>query len=370
MHKHRHKKTVSKSDQQHSHTSWESLTAGLPPGTLLEIPGQLPVSIACIKYNASQYQLSTKLPFIVDALVEASPDTPANDFTWWINIENPNPEVLASLTDDFSIHPLVLEEIQNPLTRPKFEDYGKYLYTTIQRAEYVGRQLERNAVHLICGSSYIISFFNTSDPVYANLTNRIINDKGYIRKAHADYLLFTILDECIDLFFPIIEDIELHIEELEATILKTADQEILEAILFLKRSVSDIRHSIWPLTEVIGNMQRSNSVLLGESIKLYLRDIVDHGLHLTDLVNGLRDMASSLLELYHSSITSNLNRVMKVLTVISTIFIPITFLAGFYGMNFQFMPELAQPIAYPIVIGVMIATALGLLFFFKRKRWI
>lgn len=394
--------------------SYELQKIGLPPGALISVPGNEQTTIECFRYNPDGYQLTHKLPMLFDFVPTASlpresfqkphmggdfartpeglgngsnvsrsaADTaygsgwssqplPNKDrFVHWINIDNPSPEVLTSLTELYGVHSLVLEDIQSPLPRPKFEEYTTNLYITIQVPIFTNGEPDRQTIAMICGTGYIISFLKKDSAILASLKSRIMNDQGRIRKLGADYLAFCILDESVDRSFPIIEIMESNIEDLEAEILSSADQRNLELVLATKREIRGLRHYIWPLTEVVAGLQRTHSSFITEEVRLYMRDIVDHGLHLSELVNGLRDMTLGLMDLYHSSSAGNLNKVIKVLTMISTIFIPLTFISSIYGMNFEFMPELKSPLGYPIVLGSMVALGIGMFIFFKRKKWL
>lgn len=366
--------------------SYEIQTIGLPPGALISMPGTENTRIECLRYNAETHQLSKKLPMLFDFVQAAVPLADAGEglesqapgqppagkdsHVHWINIENPSKDVLTSLIDYYGIHPLVLEDIQNPVPRPKIEEYSNHLYVTATVPVYSNGEPDRLTVPLICGGGYVISFFKQDAAILGSLRSRILNDQGRIRRMGADYLLFAILDEAVDRSFPFMELMESSIEDLEEEILNQANQECLSRILATKREISGLRHYIWPLSEVISSMHRTQSKFITNEVRVYLRDIADHGLHLIDSVNTLRDMAFGLLDLYHSASSTSMNKVMKVLTLISTIFIPLTFVVGVYGMNFENMPELKVPWAYPAVMGFMFCVAVGQIILFKVKKWI
>lgn len=351
------------------------------------MPGTENTRIECLRYNADTHLLSHKLPMLFDFVTPAvpvdtklspdgeiiSPKQPMpgrNKHVHWINIENPSKDVLSSLIDYYGIHTLVLEDIQNPVPRPKIEEYSNNLYVTIQTPVFTNGEPDRQTIALICGYGFIISFFKQEAAILTSLRSRIANDQGKIRRMGADYLLFSIIDEAVDRSFPFIELMESSIEDLEEEILNRHNQECLSRILATKREISGLRHYIWPLSEVISSLHRTQSNFITDEVRIYLRDIAEHGLHLIDGVNTLRDMAFGLLDLYHSASSTSMNKVMKVLTLISTIFIPLTFVVGVYGMNFKDMPELNLPWAYPVVWAFMISVGVGQIILFKIKKWI
>jgi magnesium transporter len=256
-----------------------------------------------------------------------------------------------------------------PLPRPRLEEYSTHLYITMQLPIFRRGEPGRDGICLLIGQGYVISFFKTDSAIYRSIRERLLNGQGRIRQMGADYLLISLLNEAIERSFPVIELIESGIEDLESEIIDAPSHDNLERILEAKRAISSLRHYVWPAAEAITSLSRLRSPLIGPKVRVFLRDIADHGMHLTNLVNTLRDMVAGLLDIYHSASSASLNKVMKVLTMISTIFIPLTFLAGLEGMNIRSMPELDWPATYPFLLGLMLSIAMGMLIFFKRKKW-
>ena len=224
-------------------------------------------------------------------------------------------------------------------------------------------------VSLILGPNFVVSFKEKEADVFKPLRDRLRTGKGRIRKLGADYLAYSMMDAIVDQYFVILEKLGERFEDLEDQIVVSPEPTSLSTIYNLKRDMLFLRKSVWPLREAISSLQRLDSHLISESTKIYFRDVYDHTIQVIENVETFRDMSASLLDTYLSSLSNRLNEVMKVLTVISTIFIPLTFIVGLYGMNFKYMPELESPWGYPLVISLMIVVALVMLTYFKKRRW-
>ena len=343
--------------------------AGRPPGTLIHV-GETPasaVSIRCIEYDR-------------DHLADRQVETPAecrlsadSGRIGWINLDGvhdlPLLEQIGSL---FNLHPLVLEDIVNTDHRPKFEDFDDYLFLTLKMLHYDGAKAEISTeqVSLVLTTHQVLSFQERQGDVFEGVRQRLRNNKGRIRKMGADYLAYALLDAVVDSYFAILEQIGEQIEQLEAELLQRPSPEILNRIHHFKREMILLRKAIWPLRELIGVLQRCESPLVSENTAVFLRDVYDHTIQIIDTVETFRDVLSGLLDLYLSTISNRMNEVMKVLTIIATIFIPLTFVAGIYGMNFDHMPELHWRWSYPLLWLVMLVMAGGMYLFFRKKRWL
>lgn len=296
----------------------------------------------------------------------------------WINIDGLHQsEVLEKLGSCYGIHPLVLEDILTD-QRPKLEDYDDYLFIVLKMLYYEEEgddelgdsKIDMDQVSIILGPNFIISFKEKEVDVFDPLRSRLRTAKGKIRKQGADYLAYSMMDAVVDHYFLIMEKLGERFEELEDAVVANPEPDVLPAIYNLKRDMLFLRKSVWPLREAISKMQRTDSHLVSESTQIYLRDVYDHTIQVIENIETFRDMSASLLETYLSSLSNRLNEVIKLLTIISTIFIPLTFLAGLYGMNFRFMPELESPWGYPAVLIFMLLVVVTMLTYFHRKKWI
>src|SRR5512136_712143 len=277
-------------------------------------------------------------------------------------------DVLENLGSCYGIHPLVLEDILTD-QRPKIEDYDDYIFIVLKMLYYnetgdeeLGdSKIDFDQISIILGPNFIISFKEKEVDVFNTIRDRLRTSKGRIRKYGADYLAYSMIDSIVDHYFVIMERLGDRFEDLEDAVVSNPEPGILPTIYNLKRDMLFLRKSVWPLREAISKMQRTDSPLVSEATKIYLRDVYDHTIQVIENVETFRDMSASLLDTYLSSLSNRLNEVMKVLTIISTIFIPLTFIVGLYGMNFKNMPELESTWGYPSVIALMIIVALVML---------
>ncbi|MGB3341360.1 MAG: magnesium/cobalt transporter CorA [bacterium] len=342
---------------------------GLAPGTLVYVGEQKTdqVRITLIDYNEREFQEKE-----IKKIEECFPFKDKPSVTW-INIDGLHDiDLMEKIGKHFDLHPLILEDILNTGQRPKMEDFEKYIFIVLKMIYYNEKENEIKAeqVSLILGTNFVISFQEKPGDVFDPLRERIKKAKGRIRKAEADYLLYSLLDAVIDSYFSILEKFGDRIENLEEIVVTEPKPGSLKAIHELKREMIYLRKSVWPLREVINNFGKAESPLVHESTNIYLRDIYDHTIQVIDTIETFRDMLSGLHDTYLSSISNKMNEIMKVLTIFAALFIPLTFIAGVYGMNFQFMPELGWHWGYFSVWGVIIAVGLSMLFYFKRKKWL
>ena len=292
--------------------------------------------------------------------------------TTWIDIKGVHDSGLVSkLGEHFEIHPLVLEDILNTNQRPKIEVFDKYLFIVLRMLSYNEEEniIDSEQVSLIVGRGYVISIQEKEEDVLDPLRERLRKGKGRIRKAKADYLAYAIIDVIADNYFVLLEKLGEQMEDFEDRLLNGPDQETLRQLYILKRETFLLRKSVWPMREVVTQLERADSPLIKKETAPFLRDLYDHTLRIIETVETYREMTAGLIELYLSSNSNRMNEVMKVLTIIATIFIPLTFIAGIYGMNFANMPELEWPWAYFAVLFIMLAIGAGMLFYFRRKKW-
>jgi magnesium transporter len=292
----------------------------------------------------------------------------------WINVSGLHQvELLERLNDCFGLHPLVLEDILNTDQRPKMEDFGDYLYVVLRMLDLDkknGNAVISEQISLILGKNFVLTFQEREGDLFDPLRERIRNGKGRLRKMGPDYLVHALLDAIVDQYFVVLETLGERIEFLEEELVTRPTPSTLQLLHRLKREMIFLRKSVWPLREVIGTLERGESSLIQASTNLYLRDIYDHTIQVIDNVETFRDMLSGMLDIYLSSISNRMNEIMKVLTIISTIFIPLTFIVGLYGMNFKHMPELESPWGYPAVLLLMLGVTIFMLFYFRRKKWL
>ncbi len=291
----------------------------------------------------------------------------------WIDIEGiGDAKFLEKLGQRYAIHPLVLEDILTTEQRPKIDDLEKYLYVVVKmvRPDKGGGRPLSEQLSLILGEQQVISIQEgvAGDP-FGAVRKRIEGGRGRIRQMGSDYLLYALLDSIVDDYFEVLEGLGEEIEALEDEIVAGPGPEAVQRIHRLKRDLIHLRRVVWPLREVLSRLERRESLLISSETQIFFRDVYDHVIQIMDGIESGREMLSSLLDIYLSSISNRMNQVMKVLTVISTIFIPLTFLAGIYGMNFDFFPELHWRWGYPALWGVMAVLAGGMLFLFRRKKW-
>ncbi|MDH5714031.1 MAG: magnesium/cobalt transporter CorA [Candidatus Aminicenantes bacterium] len=346
-----------------------SKKTGLPPGTPVHI-GEKKVEktkITIIDYDKAQFQQCE-----AKELEECFPfkDTPT---VTWINIDGIHEvEVIESIGSHFDLHPLLLEDIVNTGQRPKIEDFGNYLFIVLKMLYYDKEESEIKSeqVSLILASNFVISFQESEGDVFNPVRDRIKNGKGRIRTMGADYLAYSLMDAIVDSYFVILEQLGEEIENTEEELVKNPTSETLQAIHILKREMIVLRKSVWPLREVVSVLERAESPLIEKTTSIYLRDVYDHTFQVIDTIETFRDMLSGMLDIYLSSISNRMNAIMKVLTIIATIFIPLTFIVGIYGMNFRFMPELEWHWGYPVVLLGMAVIVSLMLFYFRKKDWL
>lgn len=293
--------------------------------------------------------------------------------TSWINVNGlHDTDFLTKLGERFGLHSLVLEDIVNTNQRPKFEDYGEYIYIVIKILDYdeAAQIVTSEQVSLILGQNYVLSFQEREGDIFEPVRERIRGGKGRIRKGGTDYLTYALLDAVVDHYYAVLERFGDEIEAIEEDLIDHPAPELLNQIHALKREMIYIRKSVWPLREVVGSLYRDETRLIKKATQLFLRDVYDHTIQVIDSVESFRDIISGMQDLYLSSLSNRMNEVMKVLTIAATIFVPLTFFAGIYGMNFDFMPELKWKWSYPIFWAVIVVVGGSMVYAFRRKRWL
>lgn len=338
---------------------------GTAPGTLIADAdaASRPMKLRLMEYDAGSLQERDDLG------ISACKAYLESDTITWIHVEGyAPPDLLKELGETFGLHPLALEDILNTGQRPKLEHYGQQLFAIMSLPGWRGDDLEAEQINLFLGSNYVISFYNGERDPFEPVRKHL-RGGSRLRERGADYLFYALLDILIDQCFPVLEQLGEWIEGLEDELLGKPSRDTLSQIHALKRDLLLLRRMLWPQREVVNQLLREDQTLIGEATRPYLRDCYDHMVQIMDLFETYRDMTAGMMDIYLSSVSNRLNEVMRVLTVISTLFIPPTFLVGVYGMNFAILPELHWRYGYAFSWAVIVAMMLGMLVFFKRKGW-
>jgi magnesium transporter len=344
--------------------------AGLPPGEMRFIgkEGADAPRVTIIDYDAEHIE-AKELGSVTKAA--AYKDKPT---VTWINVEGVSDlPTLRKLGEAYDLHALTMEDVANTHQRPKCEDYGHYLFVVLRMLRYEDMRSGRivaTQVSLVMGKGFVISFQEGDGDVFDPIRARIKRSKGRIRTQGADYLLYALMDAVVDRYFKMLERIGERIEAVEGKLLDHPKPEVIMSIQGMKRDLILLRRSIWPVRDVVSGVMREAGDLVQESTRFYLRDVQDHSMRVTDAVETNREALSGLLDIYLSTMSNRMNAVMKVLTIIATIFIPLSFFAGVYGMNFKNMPEKDWQYSYPVFWAAMISIVGGMLVYFKRKQWL
>lgn len=342
---------------------------GLPPGTPIHTGegSTVKVKITVMDYDEDHFQERE-----VERVEECFPFKEKNTVTW-INVDGVHDvNTVEKLCTHYGIHPLVTEDIVDTKQRPKMDDFDDYIYIVLRMLMFDNESdtVTSEQVSMILGEGVLITFQEKIGDVFEMIRTRIRNNKGRIRKLGPDYLAYSLIDAIVDNYFTILENIGGMISFVEEEMMADPSPDIMHFIHDLKRDVLFLRKSVWPLREVINNIQKAESPLIKETTEVYLRDVYDHTIQVMDTVEVFRDMLSGMLDIYLSSLSNRLNQVMKVLTIIATIFMPLTFITGVYGMNFKYLPGIGWHWGYFMTLGVMLAVAIFMLAYFKRNKWL
>lgn len=352
-----------------------SKKAGLPPGTPVHVGERKTerVRITVLDYDEAHYEFREVTQ--AEECFQYS-DKPS---TTWINIDGLHEVALIEqIGTHFGLHPLIIEDILNTRQRPKMDIFADYIFIVLKMHSYNAeeRQIDTEQVSLVLGKNFVLSFQEREGDIFEPLRSRIGNSKGKVRKAGADYLFHSIIDSVIDNYFKVLEGIGEEIEDVEDSLIENPLPATVQKIHNLKRESLFLRKSVWPLREVIGNLEREESPLIKKATRIYIRDLYDHTIQVIDTVETYRDIISGMLDIYLSSVSNRMNEIMKVLTIYAVIFIPLTFIAGIYGMNFNTqnspfnMPELNWYFGYPFALGLMAVIGIAMLVYFRRKKWL
>ncbi len=339
---------------------------GARPGTLVISPQALPPAIHVIQYDARGVHEED-----VHDVTRLRGRTASGGVTW-VDVQGlGSEETLRALAEEFSIHALALESVVNVPQRPKVEAHDQHLLVITRMARLrEDRSVDTEQLSVLIGADYVVTIQERYGDVLDPVRERIRQGKGAIRTSGADYLAYAIVDAVIDGYYPILETVGDLLDDLDERVVEQADPAAMGQIHYLKRELLGIRRGLWPQRESLSTLTRDELPFVGQDVRRYLRDSYDHCVQVLDVVETYREVTGGLTDVYLSTIANRQNEVMKVLTIMASIFIPLTFLAGVYGMNFQYMPELHARWGYPMLLVAMALVAAGMLVYFRRKGWI
>lgn len=348
--------------------------AGLPPGELVYVGTESGVvSVSVTEYDEKDYGTRTTAAIEECVVVKGAPGVT------WINIDGLHDVAqIEKLGGCFGLHPLTVEDILNTEQRPKVDINEGYIYIVLNMLTYdeEAKEIDSEQVSIVLGENYVITFQEKHGDIFDAVRDRLKTAKGRIRRSGADYLAYCLIDSVVDNYFKVLEGIGEDIEEVEEALMDSPGKQTIQTIHFLKREAVYLRKSVWPLREIIGKLERGETPLVRAGTMVYLRDVYDHTIQVIDTVETYRDLISGMIDIHLSTVSNRMNEVMKVLTIFAAIFIPLTFIAGVYGMNFNTagsplnMPELNWYYGYPVVLAVMFAIGVVMLVVFKKKRWL
>lgn len=348
--------------------------AGTPPGTIIVDENAEEPIIFLIDYNQTDL-IHKQISYPEECINYLDTESVS-----WVDVQGlGNKDILHRLGQSFDLHPLVLEDIVNMVERPKIEDYEDQLVIIAHMVvpNNNNGSFYSEQVSLVLGKYYVLTIQEEPEhDCFDGVRMRIDKGKGIIRRQGSDYLAYSLLDAIIDGFFPVLELYGERIDELEEEVIVNPNQKTLQKIYQVRRELLQLRRAIWPQRDAINSLIRDGSELISDEVRIYLRDCYDHAVQVMDIVETYRELVAGLMDVYLSAISNKMNEIMKLLTVVSSIFIPLTFIAGVYGMNFNTeksphnMPELNWYWGYPLCLGVMALVAISLLYFFWRRGWL
>jgi len=347
----------------------KTATGGSIPGTV-EYIGQ--PRVEDVRIEVLEYDETTTKESVIGSVEELEGYLKHPGIKWIQVTGVHNSDILNQIGQQFNIISLDLEDIANTTQRPRIEERESYIFMVFKvlQLDPESREVSIEQVSIVLGSDYVLSFHETTPQIFETLQTRIITGLGRVRKMNCDYLVFAITDIIIDQYFTLIEDIGETIEETEEELIASPGQSSQEAIYKLKRRLGYVKKTIWPAREVLNQLQHSDHQLINEGTKIYFRNIYDHTIQIIETLESLRDLTAGMMDLYLSTVSYKMNEIMKVLTIFSTIFIPLTFFAGVYGMNFKYLPELEWKSGYFIFWGIMVLITIVMLLFFRRRKWL
>ena len=342
---------------------------GLIPGSIIQQKGD---HLPSPELNLIRYD---NLSAVKRSLTGSSdlPELIADQKNLWLDVSGVHDATLMTqLVETFGIHPIAAEDIQHTIQRPKAEEYGKQLFFVLRMLSWNSEEntVESEQVSLIAGEGYVISFQEHPGDVFDPVRRRILEGLGRVRSLGADYLAYSLADAVVDNYFLVLEALQEAFDLLEERVLFGDGPDPAERVHNINRELLALRRAVWPMREAASALMRGQILSITGEVQVYFRDIYDHIVQIIDGIELMHDSLKGLVDSYHTKVGNATNDVMRVLTIVATIFIPLTFIAGIYGMNFALMPELGWPLGYPLVLVLMAAVAGGMLIYFKRKKWL
>jgi len=341
---------------------------GVPPGSIIYTGEKTEETIEIIltRYSKNEYD-----ELILPSVSKYSKEEDLKKIDWLMLTGIHNINIIEELGRKIKIHSLVMEDIVNVFERVKIEVFDDSVFTILKKISWnENDELVEDHISILLYQNLLISFNDDNKDMFKQIKERLKHDRGRIRKLDADYLYYSIIDDVVDNYFEVLENLSDRIEDIEEELVKNPTEEVLFDIHRIKRDIIQIRKNVFPIREIINSIIRGDSKLIKNTTMIYFRDVYDHIIRIIETLESYRDMVSGLLDIYLSSTSNKMNEIMKVLTIIATVFIPLTFIVGVYGMNFQYMPELAWKYGYLIIWIIMFVILSGLVYFFKRKKWI
>lgn len=343
---------------------------GMPPGSLVFTGVQKMAEVDICVFNYDETFENEIRAKTTDELIKLINSTKG---VVWINIDGLHDEkTIEQLCTFLDIHKLSMEDILSIGQRPKIEEHANYLHVVLKEINLDQKDdiIEFEQISFILKNNVLVSFQEKSGDVFDGVRRRIREGSGSVRKRGADYLLYALLDNIIDHYFVVLEIFGEKLEELETELLENPEKSTLAKLYNFRRETLGLRRAVYPLREMVASIEKLDDLLFGNNNRIFTRDLYDHTIKVVETVEIFRDMTSSLLDLYINSVSNKMNEIMKVLTIMTSIFIPLTFIAGVYGMNFNNMPELQYKYGYFVILGVMAVVVLGMLYYLKRKKWL
>lgn len=341
------------------------------PGTLYVDQDAIPSTLDVICYNDDEF-----VEVDIESLHDIDRHTLDSGVVWLNCIGLGTEAVLRGIADRYNIHPLALEDVVSIPQRAKLEQYDDHLFFVTHMPRIEDDVLGTEQLSFFFNSNHLVTFQERPGDCFETVRTRLRESRGRIRKRRADYLAYALIDAVMDSYFPIMDEYHEDLEDLEDEILEQPSSDLVEDLLEIRREVLEIRRSLHPTRHALEDLTQDDTGIVSDETKVYLRDVSDHAVRLVESFEAIRENALNMMEVYMTVASQQMNEVMKVLTIISTIFIPLGFIAGLYGMNFDpdasrwNMPELFLPYGYPLILGLMFMLVCGMLFFFKRKRWL
>ena len=351
---------------------------GTPPGSLVVDPSAPAPRMQVFRYGPDTCE---ELP---DVAIDEATAAGDEGRTLWLNVDGlGHADTLRRIGERFRLHPLALEDVINVHQRPKFEAYDDHLFLILRMPRATptapaphAAVLRTEQVSVCLGRGHVVTFQEAAGDAFEPVRQRMRNQASALRRRGSDYLAYALVDAAVDAYFPLLEAYGERLEALEADVIARPERDHVAAIHDLKRDLLTLRRAVWPMRDMLAALRRDDTELIDDHTRVYLRDCEDHTVQLIDMIETYREIASGLVDIHLSSVSNRMNEVMKVLTIIATIFIPLTFVAGIYGMNFDpaagrwSMPELGWRYGYPVVLGAMLVVAVGLVVYFRRMGWI